>query len=224
VDRDRGSDRDDDVNRDSISTANRDRHDDVNRDDTANRDRDCIRTANRDHTSTATRSGATGIFDRIRDSTTPHRDRDSTTPHRDRDSTTPHRDRRQHRTSSSPTSADAPRTARVCLPRARRSRARRKQGGGARNSPLITALESFYTPHEPPARHPLRPVLEPDAGRELVATGTESCLSDSEDRFAVRSSAVGEEWGVRVNRVPNRQTTRWVPTSDDVCLRKLGWD
>jgi hypothetical protein len=33
-------------------------------------------------------------------------------------------------------------------------------------------------------------------GRDLLATGTESCPNAREDRFAVRSPAVGEGWGV----------------------------
>jgi hypothetical protein len=31
----------------------------------------------------------------------------------------------------------------------------------ARNSPFINTFERFYTPHEPPSRHPLRAILEP---------------------------------------------------------------
>jgi hypothetical protein len=64
---------------DCYDTADRDHYDTVDRDSTA------------DSTSTATRSGANGIFDRNRDRTAPHprqhrdrirdRNRDSTAPH-----------------------------------------------------------------------------------------------------------------------------------------------
>jgi hypothetical protein len=163
--------------------------------------RDSYDTADRDRDSTATRSGAHGIFDRNRD-----RDSISTAPRPPQPL-----DFSQHRSkfSAPPTPASL----------ARFSRAEFEVKSHATRS--YKDFRYSYTSHRRQARHPFRPILEPRSDAICWRPAPNRVRATARTDSQAESPAVGEVWG-RL-RLPGFEPTDASSGDDprDVILRKV---